>query len=420
LAEGETITVSADQGFLANDDTLGSMYITDVSGGTSNFTYNSDGSFTMTAPSGTAGTVLHLAYDTNVVREGSVVTFAITSETLDDTTTTDNTDPVAVDDSYSTTAGTTLTIGTAAGVLSNDTDEDGDALFAKIQNGTSDGTVTLNGNGSFTYQPDAGFSGTDSFTYEISDGQGGADTATARIVVQATIPPGTGTTGADIFQFGNGDGVIYIHDFVVGSDKIALSDGLALSDLAKTVSSYNGIDSVIYTTDEGDRLKIKGVDDLETASIFTLGGDVAEPSGTNPVPSDYDNQIKATPAGGKLSGTAQNDWIQGGADNDKINGGAGDDYIVAGAGRDGFVKGGTGADIFQFGAGDGEIFIFDFEEGVDQIALSDGLTFAELIMTTSSFNGIDSVIFTTESGDRLKLRDEVASDINLSDFIELG
>jgi len=117
-----------------------------------------------------------------------------------------------------------------------------------------------------------------------------------------------------------------------------------------------------------------------------------------------------------LTGTSGDDIIYGGDGNDKINGGAGDDLIDAGAGKDGFVKGGTGADIFRFGPGDGDIKIFDWEDGIDQIELTDGLKFSDLAQSTSSFNGISTVIYTTYSGARLMFRDQKASDIDQNDF----
>jgi CSLREA domain-containing protein len=77
--------------------------------------------------------------------------------------------PVAVDDLYSTDEDTPLTIE-APGVLLNDSDPDGDTLTAVLVSAVSHGTLTLNGDGSFTYVPDADFNGTDTFTYQANDG----------------------------------------------------------------------------------------------------------------------------------------------------------------------------------------------------------------------------------------------------------
>ena len=83
--------------------------------------------------------------------------------------------PQGVNDSFTVTGATSLTIG-PSGVLSNDFDIEGSALTASLLAGPSKGTVTLNSDGSFTYIAAVGFdNGTDSFTYSITDGQGGQD-----------------------------------------------------------------------------------------------------------------------------------------------------------------------------------------------------------------------------------------------------
>jgi VCBS repeat-containing protein len=76
--------------------------------------------------------------------------------------------PEAHDDSLSTSEDTPLSIP-APGVLANDTDADGDALVAVLMTGPAHGTLTLNGDGSFTYTPSANYSGSDSFAYKAQD-----------------------------------------------------------------------------------------------------------------------------------------------------------------------------------------------------------------------------------------------------------
>lgn len=78
--------------------------------------------------------------------------------------------PVAVDDLYHVDEGAMLTVAALEGVLANDMDGDGDPLTAVLDSGPSNGTVTLNADGSFDYAPDAGFRGLDSFTYFGNDG----------------------------------------------------------------------------------------------------------------------------------------------------------------------------------------------------------------------------------------------------------
>ncbi|NEU06702.1 hypothetical protein GZH53_00095, partial [Flavihumibacter sp. R14] len=72
--------------------------------------------------------------------------------------------PVALNDAYTTTEETPITIA-APGILVNDSDIDGDPLTAIKVTDPANGTVVLNADGSFTYTPNANFNGTDSFTY---------------------------------------------------------------------------------------------------------------------------------------------------------------------------------------------------------------------------------------------------------------
>ena len=78
----------------------------------------------------------------------------------------------------------------APGVLGNDTDVDGDPLTAEVVDSPSNGTLTLQPDGSFLYSPAADFTGTDSFNdYTIADGQTGSATARVTITVRAQPPP---------------------------------------------------------------------------------------------------------------------------------------------------------------------------------------------------------------------------------------
>ena len=119
--------------------------------------------------------------------------------------------PVAVNDAYTTTQGTPLTIA-APGVLTNDTDADSDPLTAVKVGDPVHGTVTVNVNGTFTYTPTTGYSGADSFTYTANDGAANSNTATVSVTVQGPdanligywkFDEGSGTTAADSSTYHN-------------------------------------------------------------------------------------------------------------------------------------------------------------------------------------------------------------------------
>lgn len=99
-----------------------------------------------------------------------------------------NTAPVAVDDNYATARNLPLTIP-AAGLLSNDTDEQFNLITASINTPPSNGNLVLNPDGGFTYTPALNYTGVDSFTYRANDGSLNSNTATVRISVNF-IPAG--------------------------------------------------------------------------------------------------------------------------------------------------------------------------------------------------------------------------------------
>ncbi len=95
--------------------------------------------------------------------------------------------PVANPDTYAVAAGGSLTVN-PRGVLSNDTDPDGDdnALTAERIANPSNGVLLFNSDGGFTYTPNPGFVGVDSFTYVANDGV--SDSAPVTTVTLNVVP----------------------------------------------------------------------------------------------------------------------------------------------------------------------------------------------------------------------------------------
>lgn len=90
--------------------------------------------------------------------------------------------PVAIPDNYTIDEDTPFTFS----VTANDTDADNDVLTPILASNPSEGTLTLNPDGTFTYIPAAHFSGTPTFLYQASDGTITSVTpATVEIAVNA-------------------------------------------------------------------------------------------------------------------------------------------------------------------------------------------------------------------------------------------
>ena len=130
--------------------------------------------------------------------------------------------PSALADSYSTNVNTALTVA-APGVLSNDTDEDGDQLYARLVSGPTHGTLTLNLDGSFKYMPAASYSGQDNFTYQTDDGELTSDIATVSITVSQT----TSFTGFFPPINNPGPGPLYIFNSVKAGSAVPVKFSLA-------------------------------------------------------------------------------------------------------------------------------------------------------------------------------------------------
>jgi VCBS repeat-containing protein len=132
--------------------------------------------------------------------------------------------PTAVNDEGDTNQGASLNVDAANGVLTNDTDPDGDTLTVSQVNGnaanvgtaitgSNGGTFTLNADGSYTFNPGSAFNSlgvdqtaTSSITYTVSDGEGGTSTATLTVTITGTNDTPTLTPGVTLDDQNSNDG----------------------------------------------------------------------------------------------------------------------------------------------------------------------------------------------------------------------
>jgi VCBS repeat-containing protein len=198
--EDTPLTVDAAAGVLANDtdpDTNDTLTVSDVNGNAPSTPIVTVGGGILTVyPNGSYSFDPDGQYEYLAVGEEAVesVTYTVSDgnggfDTATLTITIDgvNDEPTAEDDAYSAQQNTTLVVD-GPGVLANDSDPDAsDVLVVDSYDGTSQagGTVVMNADGSFSYEPAADFAGIDTFTYTISDGNGGYDTATVTVTVNS-------------------------------------------------------------------------------------------------------------------------------------------------------------------------------------------------------------------------------------------
>ncbi|HKO45459.1 MAG TPA: Calx-beta domain-containing protein, partial [Pyrinomonadaceae bacterium] len=150
-----------------------------------------------------------LEYTVTIQNTGTDATGVTFTDTIDAHTTlvggSVNTSPIAFDDpSYTATGNVQITIPAGSGVLVNDIDPDtGNNTGLTASAGATSangGNVTMNANGSFTYNPAPGFEGTDTFTYTVTDPSGATGTGTVTFNVTGMIWFVNSALGA------NGDG----------------------------------------------------------------------------------------------------------------------------------------------------------------------------------------------------------------------
>ena len=146
-------------------------------------TLNPDGTVTYTPDPGFVGedTIPYVATDGTDDTPGEIVV-TVTDPTGG------NGAPVTTPDTGTTEVDTPVTLDDPAG---NDTDPDGDPVTTASVGDPTNGTATLNPDGTVTYTPDPGFVGEDTIPYVATDG---TDDTPGEIVVTVTDPTGGGNT----------------------------------------------------------------------------------------------------------------------------------------------------------------------------------------------------------------------------------
>ena len=284
--------------------------------------------------------------------------------TLNVTDVVDNTPPVAVDDVIRTDEDTPAVGNVLLDTLEGpDSDADGDTLTVIAVNGIEanvgvptrlilGGLMTLNADGTFTYDPDGQFedladgeTATDSFTYVVSDGNGGSDSATVTVTIE-------GVNDQPDAVNDEGEGFTTDEDSAFTTANVLANDSDPDASDALSVQSLDTTGTAGLVTDNGD-----GTFGYDPNGQFEdlAAGETATDSFSYEVSDGNGGSDTATVT---VTITGVDDsigptLIEGTAGGDNLVGTEGDDVISGKGGPFDFFSGGGGADVFRFEAAAG-------------------------------------------------------------------
>ena len=460
--EDAPITILAAD-LLGNDsdvdrDTLSISSVDNAINGTA--IVNADGDIEFTPDANFSGTAT-IDYTVSDGIASNTAAVEITVNSINDAPVANNDTAAAINED------TSITIS-AAELLGNDSDVEGDSLSITSVNSDS-GTATLNAEGQIEFTPNANFNGIATFDYTVSDGTD-SSTASVEVTVNAVNDPPivdkpitsfSVTSDApdsrfdlnDVFRFVDGegyrkfsgsplsslfspyelsqaDGTLYLtlgyqgfRDFggrLSGSYDITLSafdleNNSVESTFTVTVVKADDNPNLLTSADGDDYLNGQlGNDTL----IGDAGNDTLIGGGGNDSINggDGDDNLLGESSNDTIDGGAGNDRLDGGSDNDILFGNAGNDILLGGTGND-TLKGGGGDDLYVFNLGYGNDVISDYSfqgyaYSADRIksgGANDKLVFGEGITRDNlrwNFNGKDlSFTLTDSPGDRLTVKD---------------
>ncbi|KAF0811278.1 Leukotoxin [Andreprevotia sp. IGB-42] len=287
-AEDVVLTVNTST-LLANDTDVdgNTLTVTGVSAATNGTVSLSNGVVTFT-PTANFNGQASFTYTVSDNHGGT------TTATANITVTPVNDAPVTANQSKTTAEDTSVTGQIVA------SDVDGDALVYTIKTGPLNGSVTLNGNGSYIYAPNADYNGADSFTIRVSDGKGG----TADSVVSVTVTPvNDAPTTNNATAAGTEDQAGRIAVVLTGADIDGTVASFRLSNLPA-----NG---TLYTTAAGNTQVAINSDLAATGNSLTVyfkpNADWNGSTTFSFAAKDNSGAVDATPATATISVAAVND-----------------------------------------------------------------------------------------------------------------
>jgi len=240
--EDTAITYTAAQ-LLGNDtdaenDAFSIIMVTSGTNGIASLNADGTVTFTPTANFNGVATFSYQLTDGSLISAPALVTVNVAPV---------NDAPVAVADTLAATEDTPITY-TAAQLLGNDTDIDGNPLTIGSVTSGANGTVVLNADGTVTFTPNANFNGVADFTYQATDGIANSNSATVTVNVAPVNDAPVAV--ADTLAATEDTAVIYTAAQLLGNDTDVDSPVLSIISVtsgANGTAVLNGDGTVTFT-----------------------------------------------------------------------------------------------------------------------------------------------------------------------------
>ncbi|MBD1862415.1 MULTISPECIES: cadherin-like domain-containing protein, partial [Trichocoleus] len=423
VALSETNAVLSTSGKLSIsdvDNTAEFVAQADVAGSYGQFSIDKDGTWSYAA---------NEAYNSLNVGDSVADTFTVkavdgTATSVQVTISGTNDAPTATNDNLITSEDIPLVIS-AATLLGNDVDVDlGDMLSVTTVTQPSQGGLVDNGNGTYTYTPNANYNGVDSFAYTMRDREGATSTATVNLTINAVNDNPDAIN--DIVTARQSTAKTILAADLLANDADIEGDALNLTQVQNAQNGTVALDSngnVVFTANANvatasfEYTLSDGKGGTDIAFVSVLVGMVDDGGNGQDTMNGTagDDVLNGGNGDDILRGFAGDDKLLGGNGIDNLQGGEGKDWLYGGRGND-LLNGGLGRDTFVLISQNGTDTIQDFTDGEDQIGLAEGLTFGQL--TVSSSNG--NTLIAKNGGDVLAILSGVNSSlITQADFISV-